>query len=49
MHTQSLVRAVGRLAEIRSRKRPSQAAAAAIGIGVVLGLFLAHLMELMTR
>ena len=49
MHTQSVVRAVGRLAESRSRKRPSQAAAAAIGLGVALGLFLAHVMELMTR
>ena len=49
MHAQSLVRAVGRLAETRSRERPSQAAAAAMGLGTLLGLSLAHLMALVTR
>ena len=49
MTTQSIVRAAGRLAETRSRERPSQATAAAIGIGVVFGLCLAHLMAWIAR
>jgi ElaB/YqjD/DUF883 family membrane-anchored ribosome-binding protein len=44
-----MVRAVGRIAESRTREHPSQAAAAATGLGLVLGLCLAHLMALMTR
>ena len=46
MHTQSIVHAVGRLAESRTRERPSQAAAAALGLGVLLGLCLARVMEM---
>lgn len=49
MQTQSIVHSVGRLAETRSQERPSLTAAAAIGLGMVLGLCLAHLMELVTR
>lgn len=43
-----LVRAVGLLAESRVRQRPSQVAAAAMGLGLLLGLCLAHVMTLMT-
>lgn len=49
MHPQSIVHAVGRLAESRIQERPSQAAAAAMGLGLLLGLCLAHLMRLMTQ
>ena len=48
MQTLSIVHAVGRLAESRSREHPSQAAAVAMGLELVLGLCLAHLMALMT-
>lgn len=48
MNTQSIIHAVGRAAESRTREHPSQAAAVAMGLGLVLGLCLAHLMALMT-
>ncbi len=49
MLTQSIVHTVGRLAETRSRERPSLTVAAAISAGTLLGLCLAYVMELATR
>ena len=48
MHPQSIFAAVGRSVDSRARERPSQAAAAAMALGVLLGLCLAHVMALMT-
>jgi len=49
MQAQTIVHAVVRSAETSSRERPSPTVAAAIGLGTLLGLCLAHLMALVTR
>jgi len=49
MQTQTIVHAVVRSAETSSRERPSPTVAAAVGLGTLLGLCLAHLMALVTR
>jgi uncharacterized protein involved in exopolysaccharide biosynthesis len=49
MQTQTIDHAAVRSAETRSRERQSPTVAAAIGLGALLGLCLAVLMELVTR
>lgn len=49
MPTQSIAQTVDSHAETRSRERPSLPVAAAIGLGTLLGLSLAYVMELATR
>ena len=49
MPTQSIAHTVGSQAETRSRERPTLTVAAAIGLGTLLGLSLAYVVELATR